>query len=659
MSTPVDIQALNYLFSFNWKDGFVVSSSFANQIQSSYTASEQRWGCRAVPGRSISISLTGAGNTNSFTLHTYLMRISQSRHYIPFDCDETILEANTAINGQTLTCDTSMRRITSGHKIVIGYRKGTTFDNWEVVTVDTVTPTSITTIEPLQKTHQSGSKIIPLMLCEPISVTNKQVFNDNVSSVTFDALEVAGSTQIDCFDSTDGKGTLNTVPAGMTAGLNGYPIMPLIYDYARGNLSWGTDRLVESEDSGFTSSFDLIGDRARNTFSFTIPCVGRQMAYDAIRFFESRGGRLHPFWTISPQTFFDNVNVVSDTQIQVTHAVDSTDWDFYPYIGIVLNDGSMFIREVTVTSNNPAGKDTLSFDAVSGLINNSLFKAAPAWLCRLASDNMEEHWYTDNAMQCTFTVQEVLQESDKELDGLLLKKTKGIGLPWRAGLCAGDVYEEPLDTLPDDWEEKYLEGDDPEGGDNPPEPPDPCSCPWGDDPTGWKIKYACTSVAMQGDMSLSTTAVDCNTIADLSTYYREEVTSTSNEMTQSSPYTWSGTISSTRKTKWSYEDDETTESYDPYPSSFTWNPITCRWSSSYGVFTAGDDGTWITLYDVFTNTQICETDTRVTKYLDCSGKLNTERIQRNYSTDGTYYDMGPTDAYLKIDITLTFIPPSP
>lgn len=442
---PDEIQALAHLFALDWSQGMQVQCAFSTSVQHGLSAGEQRWGLRGRPRRQVTLPLNAWSVREQFNLRSLMQRAGRGRHLLPLFPDASRLTATAASGATTIACDTSFRRLFETHLAVLYTGQGPSTDHFEVVRLSTISEGSLTVDSPTTKDFIKGSWIVPLIAVTALTAATGLILSDYYSSTSLQGGEAAGDTQLDL------SSPLGEVPEGFDS-YNDLPIFPLKVDYDGSNLQWGVERDSQETASGFDTVIEMYGDRSRFTFALPIMNASRAEAWDAIRLFESRGGRLYPFWVINPQTDIQVNSYPFDFEVRVPAAAHESDWDFYTHLGFEMADGSQEVRAFTVTRDGD--EDRLILDEpITGLSASTVRRVATAYLCRFSNDAMTEQWNTDALMTTTLEVTEVLSEKDVEID---LRSYFPEGLParWVGGVCEGAVT---LDCEEDCADELTLE----------------------------------------------------------------------------------------------------------------------------------------------------------------------------------------------------------
>lgn len=182
--------------------------------------------------------------------------------------------------------------------------------------------------------------------------------------------------------------------------------------------------------SGRGEILQTYGDRPLtnkiNSFTF----LDRKSAFDFLKIFDSRRGRLHPFFIFSDFNEYSEIHNISTDrkQILIEYTGPKINWIFRPYIGIRLKNGTCIIRKVcdvlstSTTTYEPLSttkEPNIKFENVCLETSLPTFNLSDvnrlhvSYLVRFGSDELEESWVTDSIMQCDVSFVEL---DEKEIE---------------------------------------------------------------------------------------------------------------------------------------------------------------------------------------------------------------------------------------------------
>lgn len=428
-TSPDAIWALSSLFRTDWAGKVENRSAFETDISGALTSAEQRIGLAGRPVRTTTLEAQAHTPEQVQDLQTLVMRGTVARGLFPLASDLTLLTEPAVATDTAIACDTTTRRFFAGHyAVIIRDTTEPTTSRLEVVKVTAVASGSLTIEDPLVNDYAAGDVVFPLIISQPIPSNSGKLLTDSVMTASIEATEAVG-LQLPCIVE------IGDTPPGFSTH-DGFPILPADMVEWEDGIDVGTERDGAFELSGIEQVPGFLGSRGKGTLDLPIRCLDRNTAWDAIGLFESRGGRLLPFWLVSPSTTYEAEAVVGGgTGISVTAFGEIEDWDMRPYIAIELADGSTVVRGVDGVSRG-AGLDTVTFDtAVGSLLIGNIVRCTVAFFVKLSSDEMVEKWYTSETMDTTFSVIEVLEEKDITIADLTILDSTDLISPFVPGDC--------------------------------------------------------------------------------------------------------------------------------------------------------------------------------------------------------------------------------
>lgn len=403
-SSPLtdDLWGLAYLFLANWRVDLTLAHTFTTDVVAGESVAEARSALVIRPARTLTIGLLGFDRDDSVALQMLLYRMAQARSLVPLYMDATKLTASAS--GTTLDCDTTNRRFYAGARVVVASMDPheAQYSAFEVATIDSVTPTQITLKVSLSGSYPIGSRVMPLIEARVVLTESWVHLTDKGTELQVTAFETVGEM---------------TLPPTTTAGVdpsgypvdNGLPIMDRRFDWTSA-VTGGVQREGSITQVGRGSIAQTYGERARALASGMVTSTDRDGIFKALRFFESRAGRLHPFWLFSPTDTYEAV-AIDESEVEVVAVGPEFDWNFRPYIGILMNDGTRYVRGVETVSRL-SGIDTVNFDSdlpVTPALSD-VRSVRVVHRCRFSEDSFSERWVTDQLSMVELPMVEVLEE---------------------------------------------------------------------------------------------------------------------------------------------------------------------------------------------------------------------------------------------------------
>lgn len=157
----------------------------------------------------------------------------------------------------------------------------------------------------------------------------------------------------------------------------------------------------------------------RTTFDMSYTFLNRADAFKFLRLFQSRGGRLHPFFQVPATTEFSVVAVgiggAKTATVNNGNLLDDALNDMVGRYLSVFNGSDYQITEILGWSRDPDNTSNvilnLSDDFGSEFLTiSSLRRAGIAHLCRFGQDSLMESWITSQVMKCQITSIEIIGE---------------------------------------------------------------------------------------------------------------------------------------------------------------------------------------------------------------------------------------------------------
>jgi hypothetical protein len=224
---------------------------------------------------------------------------------------------------------------------------------------------------------------------------------DQVSDASITVIETPGKTAL------VPSVTVGDAPPNTTT-YDGHPILSLPINWT--DVRIGTFRIGKRTKTGLTHTVQVFGDYPGARFTLPFFTYNREDFHNLLEFFDSRGGRLHPFWLMSPASGIrvDGIGIDDDTLFLEVRGTD-IDWEVFTHIGIIDNDGTQSIHEITASvESNGQQVVVVTPDVPSTPLAELTFQTAH--LCRFDTDELVEQWITDEDTFITLPAKELLDE---------------------------------------------------------------------------------------------------------------------------------------------------------------------------------------------------------------------------------------------------------
>lgn len=404
-----DIPANFKLFLHNWVTSSSLESSWSTDVTASASdLAEDRVGLLERPYRALKCSWLVKGAEDTTRLLVEMRRLVDETSVVPLYMDAVELTQDVT-SGSTIYGDFSRGRFFINGPVVMAKLKptlpgaATEIEDWEIRTIEVKFDERLEFSVPLTMDIVAGRTVaIPLMQTHPQTKLGVELHTNNTLQVsaTFDeiygstALPPIASNQPDHFQSYNDFPILSTTPqwdGGVSMELRREGSMEAI----------GRGRVVYQR-----------GDRHRQITALVFE-EDREGGWDLIRFFETRRGRLIPFWVIDFDNSFPAVGL-SPSFFSVSPVGELSDFQAeLDFMGVIFSDGTAAVREVT-TVQEVAGVWRITMDSAlpAGYTIDDVVLFGRARLCRMEEDALEESWPVTNVCSLKIPVLELLAEQE-------------------------------------------------------------------------------------------------------------------------------------------------------------------------------------------------------------------------------------------------------
>ena len=292
-----------------------------------------------------------------------------------------------------------------------------------------------------------GSRIYPALETDMGFQQSSDVITRRVSSAFVNADETPGVTAhapiVDIGDLS--LWTVNTVEFNLddTTPLGDniqVPVLEASSDYTA--IEMGSEAIGDTMQVGIGRKKYRYGD---NKFYFELPytCLNRADAFQLIRFFQSRGGRLLPFFLTPPVSQFDIKSIVDQGNLTKVTVVDNglIDGDDYSsrerIVGKYLSfydkaNASYVVKQIDSVGESVAhpGHLNIFLEGASNITSEAgvgYGRCGIAHLCRFDTDEMVETWITTEHFQTVLTAVELQDEKNVNIDIIRHEALAGCG----------------------------------------------------------------------------------------------------------------------------------------------------------------------------------------------------------------------------------------
>lgn len=383
--------AANTLFPLvsesNWRGTFSVETVWQTAIsRSQTTGAEEREGRVSRPTRILSTLISGMSRKETARMLANAASMSGSRFPAPIYSDFSV---TTNSSKNDILCDTRWRRFFAGQRVAIvpqdySLLSGNVQAQFGII--DYLTQDGFHLVDDLATSCQIGDFVFPMIDCELSLSQEMTALTDSVAEWTQSCQEYSSSSTLPGLSQGDEVSYL-----GMSY-YKGLPIFNLVPNW-RDNIRVSVNRDGDSQASGNSNIVTPDGQAGYLSFDASFEEYDRRAVWTAARFFDSRRGRLYPFWAPNPLILFDYVsNDDSNTIYVETPASADQLAQFVSAVQVTYLDGSTALTSVsTIEDSDQYIKLTLE-DAVSA---DDIDEITSAHICRFDHDNLKQVWTTD------------------------------------------------------------------------------------------------------------------------------------------------------------------------------------------------------------------------------------------------------------------------
>lgn len=402
----IDLPAGLDFFSHNWASVVELDSSYMTDITMAHTVAEERRALVQKPARTLTFRWLKQDLDVLDRFYVTLRRLTSDRLVMPLYCDQADVTADSS--GTTLNCEGAYRRFFPGGRVLIMPRTASIARSSECIirTIQHSTDTALVLTSSLGTTVTAGRYVVfPLIDVEIELVPEFVLYTDNTADFGFTVTEIPGRAAL--------PPTQQGHPGGFPLQA-GYPVFDVEPNWG-GKLTTTYRREGERYQRGRAGVVQTYGDRYRQVQSFQDMVLHpREEAWKVVRFFDTRKGRVRPFWLVDQERQWKVVEVASPfiSIVPVNIFADFTD---VGHIGIVMKDGTTYVRKVNTIQDIGVWRLTTTGASLPAIDVNQVQRIARARLSRWDHDNLTESWSTTDVMRTSLTAIEVLNEREVEL----------------------------------------------------------------------------------------------------------------------------------------------------------------------------------------------------------------------------------------------------
>lgn len=400
-------------FLQNWATQVQMETRYLTDItRSPITGAEERTGLLQRPERQIVVTFLHEGVTDLDRLFVTLRRLTRDQVVLPIFQDALFLD--TSGTGQdNLFGDFTNRRFFDGARVAVfpGHPASQAMiraSEVDVYTIQKVFSTLLEVDRNLDQAYPENQFIcVPLMDLELALEPEFTLLTDDTVRVTLTLNESLGKNSLP--PSFTGQ-----VPSGWRFQL-GLPVLEIDSNWTNG-LATSYRRYGQRRLEGRKNVVVPEGDRYVQVQEFKLQ-LERARFWDVLNLFDSRRGRLEPFWEVDNERLW-KVLSVSPQFVDVEPFGEFSDFqaDFSQWIGIVMTSGAIHVRQINTIQDVGtwritivAGNDLPTIDV------NDIERFSRVRKKRFDEDVLAENWHTTDVVETSFKTVEVLNEKDVDI----------------------------------------------------------------------------------------------------------------------------------------------------------------------------------------------------------------------------------------------------
>lgn len=420
------------VFRPTWVNGINITTAWDTSVIGALTTSEQRTGLRGRPNRIVEWPLQSMAIRSATAVQNMMLHAAQTRVLVPIWPDITTADENI-IDLTDFACDTTLRRLyTGGQVLVYAPNNAPGTDSAFNGIIQTVTPTALNiAIPPVTLGAAAGYRVVPCIEAELSPSLSTLVQTDRHISGTIVGVESAGPSALPALWAP------GTTPTGYDE-YDGIPVLDLPVRTPV-QSGWNVRRDGQFHAAGLGRIGQFYGTRGRVSIPMPLQFLTRADAWRFLQFFDSRAGRVYPFWLVDPVADYELQSITSTTRIVVDgQAINADDFDFRPYIAIWLRDGTLYIRGASYRTR-VGSNIVIDLDAAIGgaVTADQVARVATCYRCRFARDELVEQWATTEHMTTDVEAVELLAEKSVTISDLVDIVTAPLDNTFDATDCFG------------------------------------------------------------------------------------------------------------------------------------------------------------------------------------------------------------------------------
>lgn len=405
--------AINDFFLHNWQANATLETSYLTDVVQSFDAlTEERRALLDRPRRVLTLQWTAVKQDEMNRLLMELMRGGMQQLLVPFAMDQSVTTGTSS--GTTIACPTTQRHFAVGAQVLIfSFGPDRRPANPQTFLIDGLASGAITTHTAISGSYAAGALVFPLMLAELILQGDVSLLTDQKGDLSLSFYEVAKSAiASSALVSSPGPFATQTSAANSAASST-TPVLDVSPDFGA-TVKVAVGRAGTKYALGRDTAVDVQGTRPLLEHAFQLSLFKRSDSWGFLEFFDSRKGRLLPFWLVNPATLYTPVATASGyVDVAVSGSLQNAQ-DFLEYVAVVMNDGTIYVRKVTSVAL-VSGNWRISASLPS-LTLSDVKRVTSAHFVRFSNDALKLDYLSDGVALAQVATVEILAETVTDAD---------------------------------------------------------------------------------------------------------------------------------------------------------------------------------------------------------------------------------------------------
>lgn len=411
--TPLSFPTGLDFFIHNWVANVEMSTRYMTDItRSPITLAEERRGLLERPQRQLRIEFLHGEVAELDRLLVHLRRLTAENLVSPLFQD-TVAVTSSGTGQAYINGDFRYRRYFDGGRVAVFPAEPTSdamhlAAEVDVYSIEEVFSDKIKVERNLDQAYADSTWFIaPLIDLEIVLKPAVRHLTTDTAQVELTLNEVVGKSALP-------PSFTGGVPDGWQQQM-GLPVFEFGPDWD-GGINTIYQRYGQRRTEGRKSVVVPDGPRYVQVQEFKLK-LDRPDFWSVMNLFDSRRGRLGAFWEIDQENMWTVLNTGAQLiDVQSLGVFADFKDDFTDYAGIVMNDGTVYIREINVIQDvGPWRLSLVAGNDLPAITVANIKRFSRARKKRFNSDSITEKWHTTETSEITFETVEVLAEGEVDI----------------------------------------------------------------------------------------------------------------------------------------------------------------------------------------------------------------------------------------------------